>query len=137
MTEQQPMSLNDFLESAKAQIREVTPEQLEAMIGEIPDLLVIDVREPGEHGRGHLKDAMLVPRGILEAAADAEYAKRNPVLSAARERPLALYCATGVRSALATLTLQMMGFSNVVNVLGGFTRWNQENRPIVREASFN
>ena len=79
---------------------------------------------------------MLVPRGILEAAADPQYPKHTPVLSAAREQPVAIYCATGGRSALAANTLQMMGFKNVVSVDGGFVRWSKENRPVERDARY-
>jgi len=101
MSENQSMSLMDFVRAARAQIREVSPAELEEMIHDDKELLVIDVREPSEHEQGHIKNAMLVPRGILEAAADLEYPKHQPELSAARERPLAVYCATGGRSAMA------------------------------------
>ena len=115
---------------------EVSPEELERMMLDVKDLLVLDVREASEHEQGHLKGAMLVPRGILEAAADLEYPKHQPELAAARERPIALYCATGGRSAMAAFTLQLMGFKDVVNLAGGITRWQQENRPMVREARY-
>jgi len=126
----------DFVKAAKAQIEEVTTEQLETMLGEIDNLLVLDVREPSEHEQGHIKGAMLVPRGILEAAADREYPKHQPELVEARGRPVAAYCATGGRSALAAATLKLMGFENVVSLAGGITRWQQEDRRVVREARY-
>ena len=136
MTEKQPMSLMDFVKAARARIAEVSPAELQKMMEEVDDLLLVDVREGSEHEQGHLKGAMLVPRGILEAAADSEYPKHQPELSSARERPLAVYCATGGRSAMAALTLQLMGFKNVVNLAGGITRWQQEDRPVVKEARY-
>jgi rhodanese-related sulfurtransferase len=131
-----PMSLMDFIKAAKANIREVSPGELEQMRDEMQDLLLLDVRESSEHEQGHIKDAMLVPRGILEAAADPQYPKHAPVLSSARERPVAIYCATGGRSALAANTLQMMGFRNVVSVEGGFVRWAKESRPVEKDARY-
>lgn len=136
MSENQAMSLMDFVKAARAQIKEVSPEELEKMIAEVKDLLLVDVREASEHEQGHIKGAMLVPRGILEAAADLEYPKHQPELSGARERPVAVYCATGGRSAMAVYTLELMGFKDVVNLAGGITRWEQENRPVVREARY-
>jgi rhodanese-related sulfurtransferase len=130
------MSLMDFVKAAKAQIKEVNPEQLQQMLGELDNLLVVDVRESSEHEQGHIQGAMLVPRGILEAAADPTYPKHQPTLAGARERPIALYCATGGRSALAAHTLQLMGFRNVVSLDGGIVRWAQEQRPIVKEARY-
>lgn len=131
-----PMSLMDFVKAAKGQIREVVPEQLQQMMADSKELLLIDVRESSEHEQGHIGGAMLVPRGILEAAADPTYPKHQPVLSAARERPVALYCATGGRSALAALTLQLMGFKDVVSLDGGFVRWSREERPVEKEARY-
>jgi len=131
-----PLSLMDFVKAAKAQIKEVTPEQLESMLSDTDDLLVLDVREPSEHEQGHIKNAMLVPRGILEATADLEYPKHQLELVEARNRPVAVYCATGGRSALAAATLKQMGFENVVSLAGGITCWQKENRPLVREARY-
>ena len=130
------MSLMDFVKAAKAQIKEVNPEQLQQMIEEMDDLLVLDVRESSEHEQGHIQGAMLVPRGILEAAADPTYPKHQPTLASARERPIALYCATGGRSALAAHTLQLMGFRNVVSLDGGIVRWTQEQHPVMKEARY-
>lgn len=131
-----PMSLMDFVKAAKATIKEVVPEELQQMLSHNKDLLLVDVRESSEHEQGHIEGAMLVPRGILEAAADPTYPKHQPVLSAARKRPIVLYCATGGRSALAAYTLQLMGFENVVSLDGGFVRWAGENRPTVKEARY-
>ena len=136
MSNSPSMSLMDFVKAAKANIREVNPEELESMLSNSTDLLVLDVREASEHEQGHLKGAMLVPRGILEAAADPAYPKHQPELSSARQRPIAVYCATGGRSAMAAMTLQLMGFENVVNLEGGISRWLKENRPVVREARY-
>ncbi len=131
-----PLSLMDFVNAAKAQIDEITPEELEVMLENTGDLLVLDVRESSEHEQRHIKDAMLVPRGILEAAADKDYPKHQPELVAARSRPVVVYCATGGRSAMAAATLKQMGFGNVVSLAGGITRWQQEDRPLVREARY-
>jgi rhodanese-related sulfurtransferase len=136
MSQNSHMSLMDFVKAAKAQIREISPEQLQQMASERGDLLVLDVRESSEHEQGHIKGAMLVPRGILEAAADPAYPKHQPQLSAARERPVAVYCATGGRSAMAAVTLQLMGFRDVCSLDGGFTRWAKENHPVEKAARY-
>ncbi|MGD8937332.1 MAG: rhodanese-like domain-containing protein [Thiogranum sp.] len=136
MNNNTPMSLMDFVRVAKTRIREVTPEQLQEMLDSQDDVLLVDVRESSEHEQGHIKGAMLVPRGILEAAADPTYPKHQMELSAARQRPVVLYCATGGRSAMAADTLQLMGFSNVCSLDGGFVRWAQENRPVIKEARY-
>lgn len=136
MNSSQPMSLMDFVAAARAQIKEVDPAGLQGMLAGNPDLLVVDVRESSEHEQGHIQGALLVPRGILEAAADFNYPKRVESLVTARERPVVLYCATGGRSAMAALTLQQMGFKDVCSLAGGFARWQQEGAPVVAGARY-
>jgi rhodanese-related sulfurtransferase len=136
MNEAKSLSLMDFVSAARAQIKEVAPIDLQQMLKGESDLLVVDVRESSEHEQGHLQGAHLVPRGIIEAAADLNYPKRDEMLSSARERPVVLYCATGGRSAMAALTLQMMGFKQVYSLAGGFMKWQEQGLPVVREARF-
>ncbi len=129
------MTLMDFVNAAKAQIDEVPPQQAQQLISDESRLLLVDVREPGEFEQGRIADALLIPRGTLEAAADPAYPQHSPVLAEARDRPVLLYCATGGRSALAAVTLKQMGFGQVYNLDGGFTRWEQEGQPVDRSAS--
>jgi len=130
------IGLMDFIKAALAEIREITPEELITMQAGSEDLLLLDVREPGEFTQGHLSGAKLIPRGILEAAADHTYPKRVQELVDARNRPIAIYCATGGRSAMAANTLRMMGFVNVMSLQGGISRWQGEGKDIESEARY-
>jgi rhodanese-related sulfurtransferase len=136
MSDTTPKTLMDFVQEARARIREIDGDALARMLEEKGDLLLLDVREPSEHEHGHLKNAHLVPRGILEAAADLQYPKHDDQLSTARDQPVVVYCATGGRSAMAANVLQMMGFREVYSLAGGFMKWAEEQRPVVREASY-
>jgi rhodanese-related sulfurtransferase len=53
-----------------------------------------------------------------------------------RRWKVVVYCATSGRSAMAAAVLQMMGFKNVLSLDGGFTRWETDGMPLVREARF-
>ena len=132
----QPMGLMDFVRIAKSCVKEVTPQELLDKLKRKEDLLLIDVREHGEYEAGHIKGALLVPRGIVEAAADPTYPKHLPEVAAARDRQVVVYCATSGRSAMACAVLQMMGFKNVLNLNGGYTRWVADGMPEVHEASY-
>ena len=133
---EQPVGLMDFVQAAKSCIKELSPHNLQAMTEQRDDLLVVDVRESSEHEQGHVKGALLIPRGILEAAADPTYPKHVPELSSGRQRPIVLYCATGGRSAMAAAVLQMMGYDEVYSLEGGFAGWEQSGMPIRREARY-
>jgi rhodanese-related sulfurtransferase len=133
---EQPMGLMDFVRAAKSCVKEITPQELLDKLNKKEDLLLIDVREHSEYEGGHIKGAQLVPRGIIEAAADPAFPKHLPELTAARDRQVVVYCATSGRSAMAGAVLQMMGFKNVLNLSGGYTRWAAEGMPEIHEASY-
>ena len=133
---EQPVGLMDFVRAAKSCIKEITPAELKAKLDAKEDFLLVDVREPAEFEHGHIDGAHLVPRGIVEAAADPSYPKHYAPLSGARNRQIIVYCATSGRSAMAAAVLQMMGYKDVLNLAGGIVRWESEGMPQVREAEY-
>jgi rhodanese-related sulfurtransferase len=133
---EQPVGLMDFVRAAKSCIKEITPAELKAKMDAKQNFVLVDVREAAEFEHGHISGAHLVPRGILEAAADTSYPKHYPPLSGARSQQIVVYCATSGRSAMAAAVLQMMGYKDVLNLAGGITRWEAENLPQVREAEY-
>ena len=126
----------DFVRAAKSCITEMMPDELRLKLDAKEDLLLVDVREAAEFEHGHIDGAHLVPRGIIEAAADTSYPKHYPPLSGARDRQIVVYCATSGRSAMAAAVLQMMGYKKVINLAGGIARWDAEGLPQVREAEY-
>ena len=125
-----PKSLADLVADALTTVREITPEEVRALLDR-PDREgweIVDVREADEFAAGHLPGARLYPRGFLEVRADLEHPKRDPWL-ADRSRKLVLYCGGGHRSALAAQALQRMGFVNVRSMAGGWTGWTQRGFP--------
>ncbi|MFA9461436.1 rhodanese-like domain-containing protein [Thiohalorhabdus sp. Cl-TMA] len=116
-------ALKDFVTEARSRIREVDPDTAEEMLEEREGVMILDVREPDEFEMGHIPGAVNVPRGTLESAADPDYKNPHRELCRARERPILLYCKSGGRSAMATATLQDMGFEEVYNIAGGAAVW--------------
>jgi len=125
-------TLVDILTAARAQIKEIMPDDLEEMRDDT-QLLIVDVREENEFKSGHIDGSVHIPRGILEGAADPAYRTPHPELSKARKRPVVLVCATGGRSAMATVTLQEMGFEQVFNLAGGLKLWEAEDYPLTTD----
>jgi UDP-N-acetylglucosamine 2-epimerase len=126
-------SLADFVDAAKREIAEITPEEARALFDsdDRGGWHFVDVREPDEYAAGHLPGAKSSPRGFLEVKADLEHAKRDPWF-ADRGRKLVLYCGGGHRSALAVRTLQDMGFSEVRSLAEGFSGWTRRGYPTER-----
>lgn len=74
--------------------------------------LVLDVRSRGEFERGHLPEALNIPHTELRARVD-------EVREAAAGRPVAVHCASGVRSYIATRVLLAAGL-DARNLSGGW-----------------
>jgi rhodanese-related sulfurtransferase len=109
-------------EEARARVREVAPEELQARLNRGEALHLIDVREESEWGRGHLPRAIHLGKGVIERDIEA----RVPDSDA----PIVLYCGGGYRSALAAENLQRMGYRNVLSLAGGWRGWNDRGYPV-------
>lgn len=108
-------TFRDLVTEAKGQINEVTQDTLKQWLSEKKDLLILDVREPEDFQNGYIAGAVNVPRGMLELEID-EVAPNQ-------DRTIVAYCGGGSRSALASQTLQVMGYDNVYSLAGGYRQW--------------
>lgn len=86
------------------------------------DLSLIDVREYAEFAGGRISGAKLFPLGDLE--------NRSGELD--HTKPVYVMCRTGRRSVEAQKRLKSLGFTNVVNVAGGFDAWKKAELPFER-----
>ncbi|MYB88169.1 MAG: molybdopterin-synthase adenylyltransferase MoeB [Acidimicrobiaceae bacterium] len=111
-------SFRELLAQAKAEIREVDTAGGEQLLSEGWTLL--DVREPDEYEQGAIAGSVHIPRGQLESSIENRVADRST--------PLVAMCAGGVRSAFAAVTLEQMGYTDVVSMDGGFNKWKDEGR---------
>lgn len=121
-------TLKDYIAEAKGQIEEVTLQQANELLAS--GIKVLDVREPNEFLTGALPGAINIPRGLLEPAADLTFSGAKPELRDHRHDAWLVVCKSGERAALATQTLQEMGFTQVKNLLGGTDAWQAADLPI-------
>jgi len=113
--------LNQMLAAAKAEIEELSVEQLQAEI-EAGTCTVIDIRDVRElWDKGAIPGAKSMPRGMLEFWFDPEspYFRGNVSF----EERYVLHCAGGQRSALAAKVLRDLGYTNVAHLEPGFNGW--------------
>ena len=95
------------------------------------ECVLIDVRDIRELWKdGTVKNSKHIPRGMLEFWLDPQssYFKKNKIDP---NKKIVLFCALGMRSALATKSLVDMGFKNVAHVNGGFDALKQSGLEIV------
>ena len=81
--------------------------------GETPHL--IDVREPWEYEEGRIPTAQNIPLGTLPTQLDE--------LEDWKDQEVIVQCKSGARSSQAKAFLTQQGFSNVRNLLGGYTEY--------------
>ena len=121
-----------LVEEAIKEIKTLSANQAEDLL-EKAEITLIDVRDIRELWKdGTLKEAIHIPRGMLEFWLDPEssYYKEKKI---GETKHLVLFCALGMRSALATKSLQDMGFKNVAHVDGGFEALKKINIEVVEK----
>ena len=92
---------------------------------------LIDIREKGELDKmGRVENSNHIPRGMLEFWLDPNgpYFKEGKL---DMNKEIVLFCAGGLRSALAAKSLKEMGFENVSHIDGGFAAIRQSDFKIV------
>jgi rhodanese-related sulfurtransferase len=114
-----------IVNDARSRVREVTVDEVKAMLDRGDQFLLIDVREESEFAKDHLPGAMHVGKGVIERDIEAKV----PDTSA----KLVLYCGGGFRSALAADNLQKMGYTNVISMDGGIRDWRVKQYPLTSQ----
>lgn len=113
-------SKEEISSAAKSKAPHISSQQLSDYLSGQDKFVLLDVRTESEFEAGHIQGAQWFPRGKLE------YYIQDLVKD--RDARIILYCRTGGRSALATLTLKDMGYTNVVDLDGGFKEWVSEGK---------
>jgi rhodanese-related sulfurtransferase len=80
---------------------------------ELPNLQIVDVRNPGEVVAGAIPNAIGIPVGQLPT----RLGELDPA------KPTVVYCAGGYRSSVAASLLRRNGFDDVSDILGGYGAW--------------
>ena len=125
-------SSQTLVEEAQKKIQTLSPTEIKNLL-EKKEITLIDVRDIRELWKeGTVEDSKHIPRGMLEFWLDPEssYYKANKMNDI---KKMVLFCALGLRSALATKSLQEMGFKNVAHVDGGFDALKKSGVKIIKK----
>ena len=91
----------------------LTVRDLDERRASIPELQLVDIRNPGEVRLGTIDGAVPIAVGELPA----RLAELDP------HAPTVVYCAGGYRSSVAASVLRRAGFDDVSDILGGYGAW--------------
>ncbi len=123
-------SSQKLVSEALEQIKTISPEEAFRMSSE-DQCNLIDIRDIRELDKeGRVENSHHIPRGMLEFWLDPEgaYFKKGKMDF---KKEMVLFCAGGLRSALATKSLKDMGFEKVSHIDGGFEAIKESKFKIV------
>ncbi len=125
-------SSKELVDEANKSIKTMSPDEVKSAYdkGEITLIDVRDIRELWKEGT--IKDAVHIPRGMLEFWLDPQssYYQEKKMDDV---KNIVLFCALGFRSALSTKSLKDMGFKNVANASGGFDSLKKIGLPVIKK----
>ena len=114
-------NVHDLVSQARAEIDELTPEQVRAEL-DAGTATLVDIRDFRERvEKGAIPGSVSAPRGMLEFWFDPDSPYHQDRYTFDGRYIFA--CASGWRSALATKAIQELGFENVAHLESGFTGW--------------
>ena len=90
------------------------------------DALVLDVRDAGGFKAGHLPQARHIALSALQ--------ERIGELSKAGDKPIIVYCQSGISSQSACALLKKNNIANTYSLAGGINAWVEANLPISRKS---
>lgn len=125
-------SSQTLVDEAVKNIETLSSNEVKSLL-EKKEITLIDVRDIRELWKeGTVENSKHIPRGMLEFWLDPEssYYKSNEIKDI---KKMVLFCALGLRSALATKSLVDMGFKNVAHVAGGFEALKNSGIKIVKK----
>lgn len=125
-------SSSQLVAEALSEVKTINTDQAFKMSSE-NQCNLIDIRDVRELERdGKVEGSNHIPRGMLEFWLDpkSSYYKEKKIKDV---KKLVLFCALGMRSALAAKSLQDMGFKNIADVEGGFEALKKTGFEIIKK----
>ena len=101
------------------QLSRLTVDRFADRLATVRDLVVVDVRNPGERALGMIPGATGIGLPELLRRLD----ELDP------SKPTVVHCAGGYRSAIASSLLRSHGFTDVSDILGGYDAWAAREVP--------
>lgn len=117
MAKKHGVQFEKLVDSVRPGIQECTIQDVVRRQAMGDSFVLVDVREESEFHAARIPGAWHLGKGVIER--DIEEAIPDPAT------PLVLYCGGGYRSALAAHNLQLMGYTSVISMDGGFRGWKE------------
>ena len=104
--------------------KSVSTAEFAQIISDTTAVQLVDVRTKGEYDEGHISGALLIDT-------DSYNFQDKATAQLSKEKPVAVYCRSGRRSASAASQLVKLGYE-VINLDGGILAWERAKMPIAK-----
>lgn len=112
----------EMVDKARAETKHISIHELKKLIDDEADVVILDVRTPKEYEVAHIPEAISAPRGLLEFSIW--------TLVPDQKETIYVYCKTGARAAMATKTLNDLGYPNAIAIDTGGLEWVKAGFPV-------
>ncbi|MBL7890750.1 MAG: rhodanese-like domain-containing protein [Bacteroidia bacterium] len=117
-------SCNAWKHSSSFQYEELMVADYEQKMTNTSDAIIVDVRTNKEYTKSHIQNAINISYfgGDIKKYID----------TLDKNKPVFIYCQTQHRSPLTAKIMKKKGFKQVIDLKGGFMKWEKENKPMVK-----
>ncbi len=96
-------------------MQQITVDELKSKLNDKEDILLLDVREPSEYEEYNIEGKLIPLDQVINGELD-------DILEW-KDKEVVVHCRSGVRSMNACMALEVQGFTNVKNLIGGVLAW--------------
>lgn len=118
------ISCNAWKSGKNFSYTELNYSDFENKLDKDSNFIIVDVRTPKEYRNGHMKNATNVSYFGTTFTDSVKLLNRN--------KTIYMYCQTQHRSPLASRKMKKLGFKKIIDLKGGFMKWENNQMPIVR-----
>lgn len=112
-----------YLTNIPSDFNSITVQTVKAKLDAGEKVFILDVREENEFAAGRIPGAVNIPIRTLAKNTD----KLPP-----KDAAIVLVCKSGMRAAYVTMTLNLLGWTNVKDIAFGMTEWEKQSFPMVK-----
>ncbi len=102
----------------QSNIPQITVDEVQKAIIEKADIILLDVRTPGEYRKGKIEGSINVPVDTINDQISTVIPDKNKIIY--------VYCLSGSRSEIAVEMLQKLGYVNAFNMTNGLLMWRSK-----------
>jgi len=103
-------------------VKNVTPDEVEKLLGANKEIVVLDVRTPEEFELGHIAGAKNIDFHQPDF--------KQKVGALDKSKTYLLHCQAGVRSAKAEAVMKELQFKSILHLKEGFGKWESSGKPV-------